>query len=65
MNRCTVLYLTYAKVATHQHLWALRLRYRPNIIGVVVAHCEGWTHTEYLDWEWDAEPWPRVEVRAA
>lgn len=59
------LYLTYARVATHQHLWALRLRYRPNIIGVVVAHCDGIVRTEDLGWEWDAEPWPRVEARAA
>ena len=56
------LYLTHQQVSTNQHLWALRLRYRPGIIGVVVAHDEGWATAAE---EWDAEPWPRVEVRAA
>lgn len=59
------LYLTHTKVTTNIHLWALRLRYREGIIGVVLAHGDDDTGMSELRWDWSTEPWPRVEARAA
>jgi hypothetical protein len=64
ITRCTVLDLTHQRVTSQQHLWAIRLRYRPGIVGVVVAHDDGIVRTEDLDWDWVASPWPRVAVMA-
>lgn len=64
ITRCIVLDFIHQQVATNQHLWAIWLRYRPGIIGVVVAHDDGIVRTDDLDWEWEASQWPRVAVAA-